>query len=56
MEPMSDQFFKERVGEGLDSELERPEIGALFESLHFTGHEGLMDWFTLRVFHIQIGA
>lgn len=39
---MLDQRVVEGVGEGLDTELERPELGRGFEALHLFGHERLV--------------
>lgn len=41
--------FGEGVGEGLDAELERPEVPALVEPGHLLGHECLVQLLALRV-------
>lgn len=45
---MLDQRVMEGVGEGLDTELEGPELGRGLEPLHLFGHEGLMAIFPWR--------
>jgi hypothetical protein len=36
-------LFQKRVGERLDAELERPEVGRLVEPLHLFRHERLVN-------------
>lgn len=44
-----DQRVVEGIGEGLDPELEGPELGRGFEALHLFGHKGLMATIIPRV-------